>query len=424
MKLGVIADDFTGATDIAGFLVKNGVKTVQIIDRPEGNADVSAEAFVVSLKSRSCESQQAIQMSLDALEWLLKQGCDKIYFKYCSTFDSTSEGNIGPVGDAILERMGEEITVVCPALPVNGRTLYKGYLFVHNTLLNESGMRDHPLNPMKDAKISRVLESQTTGKVGEIHYEVIEKGPDAVLKKMNELKENGYRYAVVDTLDNSHLSCIARATADLEVYTGGSGLGGALAGEWKKNNDSVASAQEAGRPRPVRTVIFSGSCSTATNLQVEWYQKVGASHSINRQRFIDEPGYAEELFQWILSHIDNEYAPMLYATTTPDKLQKNKQKYKGLNLGEEIENLFGQLAARLRSEKVSNFIVAGGETAGKIVQSLELGALYVGPQIDPGVPWMRAIDGEVFLALKSGNFGAEDFFKKAQEMYKGTNGRP
>lgn len=422
MKIGVIADDFTGATDIAGFLVKNGVKTVQIIDRPEGDADVSAEAFVVSLKSRSCDPRQAIRMSLDALEWLLQQGCDKIYFKYCSTFDSTSEGNIGPVGDAILERMGEKITVVCPALPVNGRTLYKGYLFVHDTLLNESGMRDHPLNPMKDAKISRVLGSQSSGKVGEIHYEVIEKGPDAIREKLNELKVKGCRYVVVDTLDDSHLSCIAQATAELKVYTGGSGLGGALAKAWKQNDAAAASAQEAGRPKPARTVIFSGSCSKATNLQVERYTRVGASQSIDRRRFIDEPGYAEELFRWILSHIDDDYAPMLYATTTPDKLQENKQKYKGLNLGEEIEKLFGQLAVRLRSEKVTNFIVAGGETAGKIVQSLDLGSLYVGPQIDPGVPWMRATDGEVYLALKSGNFGAEDFFKKAQEMYGETQG--
>ena len=419
MKLGVIADDFTGATDIAGFLVKNGVKTVQIIDRPAGDVKVNVEAFVISLKSRSCEAHKAVQMSLEALEWLLKQGCDTIYFKYCSTFDSTSKGNIGPVADAILDRMNADITVVCPALPVNGRTLYKGYLFVHETLLNESGMRDHPLNPMKDAKISRVLGSQTSAMVGEIHYETIEKGPDAVRTRLSELKSSGCRYVVVDTLNDSHLSCIAQATADLKVYTGGSGLGDAIAREWKQGAASVDTAQEAGRPKAGRTVIFSGSCSTATNEQVERYTRIGASLSIDRQRFIDEPDYEEEVFQWLLLHIDDEYAPMLYATTTPDKLQENKRKFSGLNLGEEIENLFGRLAARLRLKNVSNFIIAGGETAGKIVQSLELESLYVGPQIDPGVPWMRATDDEVYLALKSGNFGAEDFFKKAQEMYDG-----
>ncbi len=419
MKLGVIADDFTGATDIAGFLVKNGVRTVQIIDQPEDDSDLSADAFVVSLKSRTCDPAQAVQMSLDALEWLLKQGCDRIYFKYCSTFDSTSEGNIGPVADALLSRMNEDITVVCPALPVNGRTLYKGYLFVHDMVLNESGMRDHPINPMKDAKIRRVLAGQTSGKVGEIHYEIIEKGPDAVSKRMDELKKSGCRYVVVDALNDSHLSCIASATANFRVYTGGSGLGNALARVWKQDNASAYSAQENGRPKPAKTVIFSGSCSIATNVQVERYKNVGARLSIDIQRFINEPGYEEEIFQWMLSHIEDAYAPMVYATTTPEKLRENKQKHQGLNLGETIETLFGRMACRLRSENVCNFIVAGGETAGKIVQSLELDALYVGPQIDPGVPWMRATESDVYLALKSGNFGAEDFFKKAQEMYTG-----
>ncbi|MCF7914573.1 MAG: four-carbon acid sugar kinase family protein [Spirochaetaceae bacterium] len=420
MKLGVIADDFTGATDIAGFLVKNGVKTIQLIDRPEDASELSAEAFVVSLKSRSCDPQHAVQMSLRALEWLLKQGCDKIYFKYCSTFDSTSEGNIGPVADAILQRMNADMTVVCPALPVNGRTLYQGYLFVHDTLLNESGMRDHPVTPMKDAKIRRVLESQTTGRVGEVHYDVIERGPEAVSDKVNELKETGCRYVVFDTLNDAHLLTIAHATKDLKVYTGGSGLGDALARLWKGDAVAIDSAKEVGRPAPAKTVIFSGSCSAATNVQVEQYRAAAASLAIDRQRLIDESGYEEEVFRWIMAHIDEPYAPMVYATTTPGKLLENKQKYQGFNLGEAIESLFGRLAARLLRENVRNYIVAGGETAGKIVQSLELSALYVGPQIDPGVPWMKATDSNVFLALKSGNFGAEDFFKKAQEMYYGT----
>jgi uncharacterized protein YgbK (DUF1537 family) len=420
MKLGVIADDFTGATDIAGFLVKNGVKTVQIIDRPAGVAEVNAEAYVVSLKSRSCDAQQAIRMSLDALEWLLNMGCDTIYFKYCSTFDSTSEGNIGPVADAIMERMNEDLTIVCPALPVNGRTLYKGYLFVHDTLLNESGMRNHPLNPMKDAKISRVLSSQTKAGIGEIHYELLERGPEAVQAELSELKRSGVRYVVVDTLDDSHLSCIVRAASDLKVFTGGSGLGDAIAREWKKDADYTGSAGEAGRPKTARTIIFSGSCSTATNVQVERYKPIGATLSLDRKRFIDDPGYEDEVFAWIMTHIDDAYAPMLYATTTPDELQANKRMFNHVNLGEEIENMFGRLAARLLSAGVKNFIVAGGETAGKIVQSLNLESLYVGPQIDPGVPWMRSTDQEVYLALKSGNFGAEQFFKKAQEMYDGT----
>jgi uncharacterized protein YgbK (DUF1537 family) len=415
MKLGVIADDFTGATDIAGFLANNGVKTVQIINQPVGDAGVDAEAFVISLKSRSCDAKKAVQMSLGALEWLLAAGCDTIYFKYCSTFDSTRYGNIGPVADAIMERMDEDITVLCPSLPVNGRTVYKGYLFVHDQLLNESGMRNHPLNPMQDAKPIRVFGTQTSSKVGEIHYELIEKGPEAVKAQLAKLKDSGCRYAVVDALNESHLTCIAQATTDLRVFTGGSGLAEAIAREWKHNSVSTDSAQEAGRREPGRTVIFSGSCSTATQLQVERYKTVGATLPIDLQHLIDDSGYENEVFEWIISHIDEEYAPMLYATTTPEKLQENRQRFSTTNLGEEIENLFGRLAARLRTKHVSNFIVAGGETAGKIVGSLDLVSLYVGPQIDPGVPWMRATGCEVYLALKSGNFGAEDFFRKAQD---------
>src|SRR6056297_893135 len=249
MRLGVIADDFTGATDVAGFLVEYGIPTIQINGVPDPGYSEEAEAYVVSLKTRACPPEEAVEQSLRALVWLQSRGCDRFYFKYCSTFDSTDRGNIGPVADAILKTLGSGCSVVCPALPVNGRTVYKGYLFVHDQLLHESGMRDHPLNPMKDAKIARLLAAQTEGSVAEVHAEVVDQGTAAVRHRILNCLQAGYRYIVLDTLKDEHLAVIAEAVKDMPLLTGGSGLALGLSRLQNKGALEIAEAkrQEIGR---------------------------------------------------------------------------------------------------------------------------------------------------------------------------------
>lgn len=417
-KIGIIADDFTGATDIAGFLAIHGTPTILTNGIPAGDFNASARAYVVSLKSRSCLKELAVKDSLDALEWLKNLGCEQIYFKYCSTFDSTEEGNIGPVTDALLKAMKLESTVICPALPVNGRTVYQGYLFVYDELLNESGMKNHPINPMTEAKISRVMEAQAEGRATNIYIDVIDQGAAAVRQRFNNACAEGFRYAVVDTLYDKHLDIIADAFKDMPLLTGGSGLAASLAKiQVNKDIDRLA-AVSAGKPKPGKSVVLSGSCSAATVRQVGNYCDLAASRSFDIERCLNDTGYAQDLFDWVEPHLEDPYAPMLYATVSPEELAVIKSSFSGENIGAAIEKIFGLLANRLKGAGVQNFIVAGGETSGMIVQSLGLSAFHIGPQIDPGVPWVKAVGSPIFLALKSGNFGADNFFRKAQEVFK------
>lgn len=494
MKLGVIADDFTGATDIAGFLVANGVRTIQVLRVPAraeateraevtkrapataraeatvpggGVSTLAADAYVVSLKSRSCPPEEAVAISLGALQWLREQGCTQFYFKYCSTFDSTDRGNIGPVADALLHALSAAMTVVCPALPVNGRTLYHGYLFVHDQLLHESGMRDHPVTPMRDSKIKRVLERQlpadaqaaavpiavgstpaavAPAAVAEIFVEDIERGAAPLRQRVLELRAAGVRYIVMDTLNDQHLDLIAAATEELSLVTGGSGLAAAMARRWRAAQcrpagggvaeaakgappqAAVAPAQAVPAPQlsrtsaaaavlpyPGRTVILSGSCSVATNRQVAHYAPHAFALPVDVPRCLADAAYLGETVTAVAAHLDDANAPLLYATSPPEVLKQMQELHGGSRVGEAIESFFGALAVRLREMGVRNFIVAGGETSGKVVQALGLEAFHIGPQIAPGVPWTTAVGTEISLALKSGNFGADDFFFKAQE---------
>lgn len=419
MKIGIIADDFTGATDVAGFLVSHGVRTIQILGVPQSDYSIEADAYVISLKSRSCPAKDAVEMSLASLKWLREHGCTIIYFKYCSTFDSTGEGNIGPVADAVIEALDVKSTVVCPSLPVNGRTVYQGYLFVYDKLLNESGMENHPLTPMKDAKIRRLLQSQTSNMIGEIGTVDIDKGPDEVRGKINRLSARGCRYIVLDTLNNTHLDCIADAVSDFTFFTGGSGLAAAIARRWKKDQNPEEKTGAAFLPPGGKTVIIAGSCSLMTNTQVKRYSRIGASYSIDTEEVLNNPEYVNIVTSWTEEHLEDSYAPMVFATKSPEQLSMSKQKYGDARTGERIESFFGSLGKNLAAMGVKNFIIAGGETAGSVVQALSLQAFYIGSQIDPGVPWVKAVDREIYLALKSGNFGSEDFFQKAQEKKDG-----
>jgi uncharacterized protein YgbK (DUF1537 family) len=415
MRLGIIADDFTGATDIAGFLVANGLRTVQLNGVPPAGLQVQADAVVISLKSRSCPAEEAVSQGLASLDWLRAHDCQQFFFKYCSTFDSRPSGNIGPVTDALLAALDEGFTVICPALPVNGRTIYNGYLFVNGVPLAESGMRDHPVTPMTDSNLMRLMDGQSQGRTGNVPSTVMDRGAEAVRAALAALKKEGFRYAVLDALNDGHLAVMGRAVKGMRLVTGGSGLADGMARHWGGTVDAAAAAQE-GAPAQGRAVVLSGSCSQATNAQVAAYRAEAPSVPVAVERCLNDPGYADELAAWVQSQPAAGPAPLVYATAAPAVLKEMQARFGAAQASEAVERLFGDLAQRLAAAGFSRFIVAGGETSGAVTQSLGVGGFRIGPQIAPGVPWVRAIGKPLSLALKSGNFGQERFFFDAQDI--------
>ncbi|MGF1681370.1 3-oxo-tetronate kinase [Photobacterium minamisatsumaniensis] len=417
MLLGVIADDFTGATDIAGFLVENGMRTIQLNSTPTTQVDIDADAVVISLKSRSCPAEEAIEASVAALQWLQQQGCQQFYFKYCSTFDSTREGNIGPVTDALLDTLGEDFTIVCPALPVNGRTVFNGHLFVMGELLSDSGMRNHPVTPMTDSSLTRLMDAQSRGESGLVNYQVIEQGAEQVTSLFGELSQAGTRYAIVDAFNQAHLETLGKAAKSLKLVTGGSGLATGIAKNWAEYLSDQSSAKAAGKPQKAKTVVLSGSCSVMTNQQVANYAAKAPHLVLDVKACLEQDDYCEQVFQWVLNNLDGTLAPMVYATAEPEVLKNIQAQYGAQASSHAVEQFFSKLAHQLKESGVQNFIVAGGETSGVVTQSLNVEGFHIGPQISPGVPWVKAIDSELSLALKSGNFGNENFFETAQGFY-------
>ena len=415
--LGCIADDFTGATDIASFLVASGMRTVQLIGVPEKEMDLSnVDAVVVALKSRTQETQAAINDSVDTLKWLKNLDCEQYYFKYCSTFDSTVKGNIGPVADALLEALDEKFSIVCPALPVNGRTIYKGHLFVGNTLLNESGMENHPLTPMTDANVVRLLSSQTSAEVGLVDFDIINQGVSKT-KEALELLSKSCRYAVVDTLTTEHLMTIGHACRDVKLLTGGSGLAIGLAdnfeskGLFTKSDNSSDLASVSGE-----AVIISGSCSKATREQVAIFQKKHPSFKVDPVSIQQGDISSDDVINW---YEDNKHQTplMIYATDSPKSVKASQEKLGVEQAGLLVEELMADVVAQLAKRGVNKFVVAGGETSGSVVQALNISSLKVGSTIAPGVPVMQTLSVEPKLvALKSGNFGDKDFFEKALQL--------
>jgi len=414
----VIADDFTGATDIASFLVQNGMSTVQVNGVPAEPLSSQADAIVVSLKSRSCAAEKAVADSLQALAWLQQQGCERFYFKYCSTFDSTAQGNIGPVTDALLAALGESQTIISPSLPVNGRTVYQGHLFVMDQLLSDSGMRHHPVTPMTDSNLLRLMEAQASGKAGLINSQTLDQGADAVRQALDELTQQGVRYVVLDALNEQHLLTQGESLRDRRLVTGGSGLAIGLARQWASAGHDSAQAQAAGAPQGQRAVVLSGSCSTMTNRQVARYRQQAAAAAIDVERALHERDrYASELCDWVVQHEADALAPLLFATSEPETLQRIQQQYGAVQSSEAVEQLFAAVVRELQQRGWQRFIVAGGETSGVVAQTLGIDAFHIGPVISPGVPWVRAVGLPVSLALKSGNFGDENFFARAQTEF-------
>ena len=412
--LGCIADDFTGATDIASFLVASGMRTLQLTETPSKHKNLDdIDAVVIALKSRTQEKSEAIKDSIIALNWLLKHDCEQFYFKYCSTFDSTSLGNIGPVTDALLDCLDEKFTIFCPSLPVNGRTVYKGHLFVNGSLLNESGMENHPLTPMKDSNIVRVLKSQTKKSVALVEINEILKGVEELRDILKKIEKNA-EYAVIDTITNENLFTIGQACADLKLLTGGSGLAMSLAdnfeakGLFTKNKDSAAIEYVDGH-----TVVLSGSCSPTTQEQVAVFQKKYLSLKLDPIALFNGDQTIDEILTWYERKC-HESPLLIYATDTPELIKQSQNELGIEKSGEIIELTIAVIVTRLRKIGVKKFVVAGGETSGAVVKALSLKSLKVGPTIAPGVPIMQSLeDDPCLVALKSGNFGDKDFFEKS-----------
>ena len=416
MRLGVIADDFTGATDIAGFLVKNGMETVMFNGVPDSIPSVLTEALVISLKIRSCPVAEAVQKALSALAFLQEAGCTKFYYKYCSTFDSSREGNIGQVTDALLSALGTSLTLICPALPINGRTVYKGYLFVNDELLSDSPMRNHPITPMLDSKLERLMEGQFKGKSEHIFSSDMAKGAEHVLSMVEKFKAEDVQYLIVDILDEEDLETTAQATEDFPLVTGGSGLALGIAHLFNQHLGRPNEEAVSFVPKKDRAVVIAGSCSSQTNAQVDYYKDKAPSLRIDEGKCLHQKGYSGELALWVLDQDKKGLAPMLYATRNPEELAQIKMTYGKEDVSAMIEKVIGCVTKILAYQGVKNFIIAGGETSGVVATTLGVSSYLIGPQIDPGVSWVRSLDETIHLAFKSGNFGMVDFFEKAQEM--------
>ena len=410
--LGCIADDFTGASDLANNLVRSGMRVVQTIGVPANPLGADVDAVVVALKSRTSPAIEAVAQSLEALTWLHAQGAQQIYFKYCSTFDSTTQGNIGPVTEALMDALGTDFTIATPAFPDNNRTVFKGYLFAGDALLNESGMQHHPLTPMLDANLVRVLQAQTRRMVGLIDYSVVARGVYAVRERMQELKVRGVGIAVVDAISNDDLMRLGPALKDMPLVTAGSGVAIGLA----QNFGIAPSAQASVLPKASGLqAVVSGSCSLATNMQVLAFITAGRpALAIDPLRMASGIDVSSEALAWAAPLL--QAGPVLVYSTAESTAIKAVQRQLGIEeAGALVERTLAAIAKGLVALGVRQLIVAGGETSGACVQALGITQMQIGPQIAPGVPWCYAQSENVplHITLKSGNFGGHDFFTDA-----------
>ena len=413
LLLGCIADDFTGATDLANTLVKGGMTAVQVIGVPTGPLP-EADAIIIALKSRTAPVGEAVAQSLAACEALLAAGAKQIFWKYCSTFDSTDQGNIGPVADALLKRLGSGFALACPAFPTNGRTIYLGHLFVGNALLNESGMENHPLTPMTDANLVRVLGRQTDGAVGLVPFNTVEQGAAASRQAMMRLAEQGRRYAIMDAVTDQHLLAIGEAAAQHALITGGSGVAMGLPENFRRAGLLPARGNAASLP-PMQgmAAVVAGSCSRATLGQIGLARDHVPVLELDALATPDAAALTAQAMEWVAGKLATDRPVVIAASAPPEKVAALQAKLGRDAAGALIETAMAAIAEGLVAQGVGRLVVAGGETSGAVVQRLGVTALRIGPEIDPGVPWTFAEPRGLHLALKSGNFGARDFFLKA-----------
>ena len=408
MFIGAVADDITGATDLCLMLSRSGLHTVQVMGVPAGPLP-EAGAVVIALKSRTIPASQAVQMSVAAARALVQAGAGQVLFKYCSTFDSTDQGNIGPVTEALMAVTGAALTIACPSFPANGRTVYKGHLFVGDLLLSDSPMKDHPLTPMRDANLVRVLQRQTELPVGLVDAATISRGVGAVRAAFAAAGAAGMRVVVTDTLTDADLMVLGAACAGMPLVTGGSGIALGLAA----NFVSGGAAAPARMLAPVgRSVVLAGSCSQATRGQIATAKAAGmAAFQLDVAALAAGRQTAAQVADWVVAQPDTA---LVYSSAEPDALALTQATLGREAAGALVEHTLADIAKRLQAAGFARFIVAGGETSGAVVEALGVAALQIGPEIAPGVPWTRATGGpDMALALKSGNFGAPDFFLSA-----------
>jgi uncharacterized protein YgbK (DUF1537 family) len=417
--LGAIADDFTGATDLANMLVTRGMRTLQTIGVPDAGMQTGdAEAVIVALKSRTAPAGQAVGQSLAALAWLQDRGAQQFFFKYCSTFDSTADGNIGPVADALMDALETDFALICPAFPTNKRTIYQGHLFVGDQLLSDSPMKDHPLTPMRDASLVRLMAAQTKRPVGLIPWPVVASGEEPVARAVGALRANGVAYGVADAITDYDLEVIGTAAATHKLITGGSGVALGLPDNFRRQGLMGAASTPALPEVQGRAAVLAGSCSQATRKQVALASRRWPHRKLDADRIAAGAPVAREVLDWAAAQ-PKDTPILIYSSADPDEVAAIQARYGRDRAGAMMENTLGAIAKGLVDAGLRRLVVAGGETAGAVVSALGVSGLRIGPEIDPGVPWTETIGRpRLALALKSGNFGSEDFFPKALGMLR------
>ena len=414
--LGAVADDFTGATDLANTLVKEGMRVTQVLGVPDDATDIGdAEAVVVALKSRTAPVAEAVEQSLAAMNWLKAQGAKQIISKYCSTFDSTADGNIGPIADAMLDATGGGMAFVCPAFPANKRTIYQGHLFVGPDLLSDSSMKDHPLTPMRDASLVRLMEAQSGKRCGLIPLDTVRRGAEAIQAAADALSKDGFAYAAVDALTDDDLRIIGYAAKDHALITGGSGVATGLPKNFRDAGllgDAVTPDQPA---MTGRKLVMAGSCSTATRAQIEVAKANWPNRIINVHALAEGDAEIGAIIDWAKGQ-DASTPVLLYSSADPAEVKEIQARYGVTEAGEMVERAMGIIASSLHQSGFDRIVVAGGETSGAVTTALKPKTLRIAREIATGVPWTEALGGApLALALKSGNFGGPNFFTEAFE---------
>ncbi|MDR6434192.1 3-oxo-tetronate kinase [Brucella pseudogrignonensis] len=413
--LGCIADDFTGATDIASLLARSGYRVRLHAGLPTGEPDGEGADFeVIALKCRTSPVSEAIKETSAAFDWLHRRGAKRFFWKYCSSFDSTAQGNIGPVAEMLMAKTGVRQTIYCPAFPDNGRRVFMGNLFLNETPLAESSMKDHPLTPMRDSNVMRLLAPQVAGAIGLISLPDIAMGAQAVRARLAALKEQGVAHIVIDAVSNDDLQKVAAACCDMELLTGGSALTLALPELYLQSGLLAENAEKRSSPSlGLKAIILAGSVSAMTNLQVAEYLKAGGPALKLDPLRLATDGY-DYAVEWLASQ-DLTRAPIVYTTTEPERVKQIQVKLGVERAGQLVEVALAACALAARNLGVQRFVVAGGETSGAVTKALKVKEMDVGPEISPGVPWCFCLSDktQIALTLKSGNFGAPTFFRDA-----------
>ena len=414
---GAIADDFTGATDLASLLARSGARVALRMGMPVDPPADTAPLEIIALKCRTAPVAEAVAEALAALQWLRKAGAQRFFWKYCSTFDSTPRGNIGPVAEALMKALGADQTIYCPAFPENGRSVFMGNLFVGEQPLAESPMKDHPLTPIRDSNLMRLLQPQVTSRVGLANRYVVARGPQALGDRLAQLLADAVAHVIVDAVTDDDLQVTAQACSDMRLLTGGSAVAMSLPKVWI-DKGLLPQVEARGKLRGGKgpAIVLSGSCSAATNRQVAAYLAGGRPGFMLDPLSLVENGPGPPL-DWLAAQAPDA-APIIYATTGPDGVRAVQEKLGSERAGALVEGVIAACAVGARDLGYRRFVGAGGETSGAVTKALGLTKLDVGAEIAPGVPWCFArTDGqEVAVALKSGNFGGESFFTQALEV--------